>query len=71
MTGILSYLSYRSSITTRGQQCATEMKYIRKPICLTKLIHKLLFLKTLVPRHIFEQNGIDITRNNDQKVKLV
>ncbi len=37
MSGILSHLSYR------GQQCATEMKCNGKPICLTKLIHKLLF----------------------------
>ncbi len=33
-----------SSINTRGQQCTTEMKCIGKPLCLTKLIHKLLFL---------------------------
>ncbi len=33
-----------SSINTKEQQCVTEMKYIGKPICLIKLIHKLLFL---------------------------
>ncbi len=38
MTGILLHLTYR------GRQCATEMKCIGKPICLTKLIDKLLFL---------------------------
>ncbi len=38
-TCILSHLCY----ITRGQQCGTEMKCIGKPICLTKLIHKLLF----------------------------
>ncbi len=43
ITGMLSHL-YISSINTRWQQCATEMKCIGKPICLTKLIHKLLFL---------------------------
>ncbi len=32
-----------SYINTRGQQFAIEMKCIGKPICLTKLIHKLLF----------------------------
>ncbi len=44
MTGILSYLSYISSINTREHQYATEMKCIGKRMCLTKLIHKLLFL---------------------------
>ncbi len=34
-----------SSINTRGQYCATEMKCTGKLICLTKLIHKLLFLQ--------------------------
>ncbi len=48
-----------SSINTRGLQSATEMKCIGKPICLTKQIHKLLFLNT------FGQSGID------QNVKLV
>ncbi len=38
MTVILSHLS-----DMRGQQCATEMKCIGKPICLTKLIQTLLF----------------------------
>ncbi len=33
-----------SFINRRGQQCATEMKCIGKPICLTQPIHKLLFL---------------------------
>ncbi len=33
-----------SSINIRGQQCATEMRCIGKPICLTNLMHKLLFL---------------------------
>ncbi len=36
-----------SSISTRGQQCATEMTCIGKPICLIKLTHKLLFLHKL------------------------
>ncbi len=54
------------------QQCATEMKYIEKPISLTKLIHKLLFLSKLrEPRRVFRHNGIDITWNNDQNIKLV
>ncbi len=55
---------------TREQPCATEMKSIGKHICLNKLIHKLLF-KHSGRRRIFWQNGIDITWNNDQKVKLV
>ncbi len=58
-----------SSINTSGQQCATVMKCIVKPICLTKLIHTLLFrLKNLRPKRVFGQNGIDITLNNDQKL---
>ncbi len=44
ITGILSHLSYIFYYHMRGQQCATEMKCIEKPICLTKLIYKLLFL---------------------------
>ncbi len=31
-------------LNKRWQQFATEIKCIGKPICLTKLIHKLLFL---------------------------
>ncbi len=37
-----------SSINTRGQQCATEIKCIGKPICLTKLIHKLIWYRVLL-----------------------
>ncbi len=29
------------------------------------------FFQNLVPRRVFQQNGIDITRNKDQNVKLV
>ncbi len=40
-------------------------------ICLTKEIHKLLFLKTLRAKMSCFTNGIDITWNNDKKVKPV
>ncbi len=60
-----------SSVNTRGQQCATEMKCIGKPICLTKLIHKRYFFKYLGTIQVFGQNVIHITWNNDQNIKLV
>ncbi len=45
MTGILPHLSYNFYL--KQEECATERKCIWKPICLTKLIHELLFsLKT-------------------------
>ncbi len=55
MTCILSHLSY---IVTRGQQCATEMTCIRKPICLAKLVYKLLFLYKHIANTHFGQNEI-------------
>ncbi len=56
------------SSVTRGQQCATEMKCIEKPICLTKLIPKLLFLYNIGPRHVFWTKW---DKYNMKKVKLV
>ncbi len=52
MTDILTH-SAISSINTRGQQCANEIKCIGKPICLTKVIHKLLFLCKLRAKMYF------------------
>ncbi len=65
MTGILSHLS-KSSINTTLQQCASEM-YWETYLSEKTNTQTVISLKTWG----FGQNGIDITWNNDKKVKLV
>ncbi len=38
------------------------MKYIGKPIYMTKQLYKLLFVYNLGPKQVFEQNGIAIKK---------